>query len=224
MEDSLRKLDKLTQEEALMAAAEHVRITRSVQGKVMGVDDKVIGVDNKVRGVEEEVQHVRSDVMDVGKRVQGVDDKVEDVGKLVQDVDDRVQSVGERVQDKVQDVGDDVKNLLDGANRNQLRERLLRWLSPPDPSINHNIASKAHYNGTSQWFFQKSIYKQWNSAGPFLWIHGKPGSGKSVLCSSIIQDIMTLCDAGSTCMAYFYFDFRDIDKQKLRDLLPSLLT
>ena len=24
-------------------------------------------------------------------------------------------------------------------------------------------------------------------------------------------------------MAYFYFDFRDVDKQKLRDLLPSLL-
>jgi len=34
---------------------------------------------------------------------------------------------------------------------------------------------------------------------------------------------MTLSDAGSAWMAYFYFDFRDIDKQKLRDLLPSLL-
>jgi len=34
---------------------------------------------------------------------------------------------------------------------------------------------------------------------------------------------MTLSDTGSAWMAYFYFDFRDIDKQKLRDLLPSLL-
>jgi len=34
---------------------------------------------------------------------------------------------------------------------------------------------------------------------------------------------MTLSDAGSACMAFFYFDFRDIDKQNLRDLLPSLL-
>ena len=41
--------------------------------------------------------------------------------------------------------------------------------------------------------------------------------------SSIIQDIMALCDAGNASMAYFYFDFRDVDKQKLSNLLPSLL-
>jgi hypothetical protein len=34
---------------------------------------------------------------------------------------------------------------------------------------------------------------------------------------------MTLRDAGSASMAYFYFDFRDVDKQKLSNLLPSLL-
>ena len=32
-----------------------------------------------------------------------------------------------------------------------------------------------------------------------------------------------MCDAGRASMAYFYFDFRDVDKQKLHDLLPSLL-
>jgi hypothetical protein len=67
------------------------------------------------------------------------------------------------------------------------------------------------------------------------------GSGKSVLWfvllrffsalspshrqfrSSIIQYIFALSDAGRANMAYFYFDFRDINKQKLQDLLPSLL-
>jgi hypothetical protein len=34
---------------------------------------------------------------------------------------------------------------------------------------------------------------------------------------------MTLCDAGKASLAYFYFDFRDVDKQNLRNLLPSLL-
>ena len=34
---------------------------------------------------------------------------------------------------------------------------------------------------------------------------------------------MTQCDAGKASLAYFYFDFRDIDKQNLRNLLPSLL-
>ena len=42
--------------------------------------------------------------------------------------------------------------------------------------------------------------------------------------STIIQDIEALCDAGEASMAYFYFDFRNANKQTLHDLVPSLLT
>ncbi|KAF8492403.1 hypothetical protein F5888DRAFT_1806836 [Russula emetica] len=208
IEDNLERLDKLTQEEARMASAEQLRMTHIVDGKVTGVDDRV-------RGVEGQVQGVRGDVQDVRVDVQDARGDVRDVGNKVQDVDDRVQ----RIDSNVQGVGDK----LDQVNRNQLRDSLLRWLSPPNPSINHNIACKAHHNGTTQWFFQGSIFNQWKSTGSFLWVHGKPGSGKSVVCSSIVQDIMALRDAGMASMAYFYFDFRDADKQKLCNLLPSLL-
>ena len=34
---------------------------------------------------------------------------------------------------------------------------------------------------------------------------------------------MALRDAGMASMAYFYFDFRDVSKQRLQNLLPSLL-
>ena len=34
---------------------------------------------------------------------------------------------------------------------------------------------------------------------------------------------MVLCDYGKASLAYFYFDFKDIDKQNLSNLLPSLL-
>ena len=34
---------------------------------------------------------------------------------------------------------------------------------------------------------------------------------------------MALGDTGKALIAYFYFDFRDVDKQNLRNLLPSLL-
>ena len=43
------------------------------------------------------------------------------------------------------------------------------------------------------------------------------------LSSSILHDVMALHDAGRASVAYFYFDFRDVDKQNLRNLLPSLL-
>jgi len=57
----------------------------------------------------------------------------------------------------------------------QLRQDLRRWLSPPDPSTNHNIACNAHYEGTATWFFEGRTYKEWKSTGSesLLWIHGK---------------------------------------------------
>jgi hypothetical protein len=71
--------------------------------------------------------------------------------------------------------------------------------------------------------------------------HLVAGSGKSILwfvtikhyqhrvtdlrvSSTIIQDIIALRDSGLASMAYFYFDFRDANKQNRRDLLPSLVT
>ena len=42
--------------------------------------------------------------------------------------------------------------------------------------------------------------------------------------SAVIQDIMTLRDAGLASMAYYYFDFRDTEKQNCRNLLLSLLS
>ena len=40
----------------------------------------------------------------------------------------------------------------------------------------------------------------------------------------MIQDIEAMCEDGMATMAYFYFDFRDANKQGLRDLVSSLLT
>ena len=50
---------------------------------------------------------------------------------------------------------------------------LQRWLSPPDPSINYNIACGAHHERTSMWLFKDDIFQEWESDGTLLWIHGK---------------------------------------------------
>ena len=42
--------------------------------------------------------------------------------------------------------------------------------------------------------------------------------------SAVIRDIMTLRDAGLASMAYYYFDFRDTEKQNRRNLILSLLS
>ena len=62
---------------------------------------------------------------------------------------------------------------LDIVAGSQLRACVWEWLSPPDPSTNHNIACGAHHKGTAAWFFQGSVFTEWKSAGSLLWIHGK---------------------------------------------------
>ena len=42
--------------------------------------------------------------------------------------------------------------------------------------------------------------------------------------STIIQELEAMCEAGQASMCYFYFDFRNINKQHLNDLIPSLIT
>ena len=46
----------------------------------------------------------------------------------------------------------------------------------------------------------------------------------SLISSTVIEDIKSLCEAGQASMGYFYFDFRNANKQSLHDLLSSLLT
>ena len=55
----------------------------------------------------------------------------------------------------------------------QLQRDVQHWLSPPDPSKNHDFVWKAHHTGTSAWFFESKVLAEWKASGSFLWIHGK---------------------------------------------------
>ena len=72
MEDALKKLDKLTQEEARMAAAENLKATHVVDERVKGVVDTVEAIDNKIVRVDDLVAGVNDRVADVDNRVAGV--------------------------------------------------------------------------------------------------------------------------------------------------------
>jgi hypothetical protein len=89
----------------------------------------------------------------------------------------------------------------------QLRQGLRIWLSPPDPSTNHNIACNAHHTGTATWFFEGRTYNEWKSTGSELplWIHGKrvPLSHSitrhqliaNLICSWLRQKYTLVCGA-----------------------------
>ena len=55
IEDALKRLDKLTNEEVRMVTAQVLEATHTVDNKVARVDDKVTGVDNNVKAVNDKV-------------------------------------------------------------------------------------------------------------------------------------------------------------------------
>jgi hypothetical protein len=86
----------------------------------------------------------------------------------------------------------------------QLRESIHKWLSPPDPSTNHNIACGTHLKKTASWFFQGSIFQEWKSTGSLLWIHGKRLSCPlSDLTSS--NTVLMVADSGKSVL--WFVDF-----------------
>ena len=116
LEDALKSLDRLTQEEARMALAEVLRITDNIRDGVKVVDGKVDDVGDKVEDIGDKVIEVGNKVEDMGDKVEGVGDQVEAVGDKVEDVGDRVEDVGDRVEDvgaKIEDVSDKVEDVGD---------------------------------------------------------------------------------------------------------------
>ena len=58
----------------------------------------------------------------------------------------------------------------------------------------------------------------------FVAPHLHPNETYSFASSSVIQHITAECENGSAIMAYFYFDFRNLNKQTCHDLLRSLVS
>ena len=76
VEDALKRLDKLTHEEALMATAQVLKVAHRVDDKVTSVDGKVTGIDDKVTGVDDKVTGIDS-------KMTGIDDKLTDIDNKV---------------------------------------------------------------------------------------------------------------------------------------------
>ena len=58
IEDALKRLDKLTQEEVRMATAQILKLTHGVDDKVISINDQVKGVGGNVRDIGDTVRVV----------------------------------------------------------------------------------------------------------------------------------------------------------------------
>ncbi|KAI0410715.1 ankyrin repeat-containing domain protein [Xylaria grammica] len=117
--------------------------------------------------------------------------------------------------------GRDVRSEIKDLNARDSNTGLRDWLSPPDPSTNLNKALKKRHQGSGQWLLRCKVYSTWKATqSSILWLNGIPGCGKTILSSTIIEDLKST--KSSQPVLYFYFDFTVTKKQFFEDALRSL--
>ncbi|KAF2628860.1 hypothetical protein BU25DRAFT_390834 [Macroventuria anomochaeta] len=126
-----------------------------------------------------------------------------------------------------EDVASAPVNDTDTRSRSQEERigKICNWLSAPDPSTNYHKAHRQRQAETGIWLLESAKYKEWKeSAASRLWLYGIPGCGKTILSSTIIEDLLQHChDDTSMVTAFFYFDFNNIQKQDPELMIRSLL-
>lgn len=143
-----------------------------------------------------------------------------------------VDHIRERLAFALQDLQLDVstateKSILHLSIQQQSDElrRIFDWLSAPDPWTNHYSARQQHQAQTGAWLLQCETYKSWKAGTKrHVWMHAKAGCGKTVLCSTAIEDIRAYSQTTmNTAFAIFYFSFSDDQKQTYENLMRSLV-
>ncbi|KAF2868919.1 ankyrin repeat-containing domain protein, partial [Massariosphaeria phaeospora] len=115
-------------------------------------------------------------------------------------------------------------NLL--SNTEQQRRAIIDWFGAQSPSSARNDAQRLRSAHTGEWFLKGDVFSYWKSSPrSILWLNGIPGCGKTVLCSSIIEEVTDLCRLKQgTWLLYFFFEFTTRDKRIVSIFLRSLLS
>jgi NACHT domain len=79
---------------------------------------------------------------------------------------------------------------------------------------------------TGTWFIESKQFADWKTnPDSFLWIHGIPGCGKTILSSTITEDVIRHYNLNpALAVVYFYFDFNDIERQFHEKMIRSIIT
>ncbi|KAJ7603453.1 ankyrin repeat-containing domain protein [Mycena polygramma] len=112
------------------------------------------------------------------------------------------------------------------------KEELQKWFQAIDMREKQRATHALRHSDTGRWFLEDTKFAKWKEQPGCLWIRGNSGTGKSVVSSIAIdhlfhhqpQKIANMQPATpSLGIAYFYFDFRDVQKQLPENMLRSII-
>jgi hypothetical protein len=103
---------------------------------------------------------------------------------------------------------------------------MVEWLRSSYSSSTFNDAQKRRSTKSGDWFLKGELFGKWKvTPRSLLWLNGIPGSGKTVLSSSILKNLMDTNQSNdSSLLLYFFFDFATRDKRMVGLFLRASLS
>ncbi|KAL4784384.1 hypothetical protein BJX76DRAFT_367696 [Aspergillus varians] len=129
---------------------------------------------------------------------------------------------------------EEIKDRADMLEKVHLYDRVKQWLSVRSifqdtleaNHRRHDSNRSGHVPGTSEWVFQTAEFQGWSSKSPkspVLWMSGDPGTGKSMICSRVIQHIQDTDNSAAIAFHFFRFDQESSTIDLLRVMTGQLL-
>ena len=103
----------------------------------------------------------------------------------------------------------------------QKRRHLDEYLAVSDAPENELMdIEELRMDGSCEWLLKKESFQEWESteSGQIYWLHGKPATGKTVICGKVISHLKAL----KQNTAFYFFDYKDKAKTSASSFLLSM--
>ncbi|KAK4160352.1 NACHT domain protein [Cladorrhinum sp. PSN259] len=128
---------------------------------------------------------------------------------------------------KVEKELETIKELQLRQSTRQLREerqRLLEFLSPHDHTTPFNLACAKRQNGTAEWIRTAPEFTRWYQGigSSLLWCSGKIGSGKTILCASVINHVFANKSKDDR-VVFFFLQYDNANSLRAETITRSII-
>ncbi|EXM16537.1 hypothetical protein FOTG_15184 [Fusarium oxysporum f. sp. vasinfectum 25433] len=103
-------------------------------------------------------------------------------------------------------------------------QKLLDSLSSYDYIKPLKQARQKRYPKSAEWIFGTDEFKRWidGTTPGLLWCSGKMGSGKSIICASVIDYLLTKRSSPQSHVTFFFLRFDDSESMRAETILRAL--
>ncbi|KAK7935021.1 hypothetical protein PG985_000516 [Apiospora marii] len=132
--------------------------------------------------------------------------------------------------DRAQTAIEKLKRIQDDFMRDEKNKAVERFFLPVNPMHGFQSNIRLKQEDTGHWFHQSYELLNWMAIpNSKLWLSGIPGSGKSVMCASLIERVVNVCGNAQKAAAikgdaavFFFCDYKVSESQQLVNILQVL--